>query len=529
MKKLKGFMLLFVVGIMMLGMTMTVRADNNRSGEWEYSLHSGEATLEKYLGSSRNINIPLAIDEYPVTAIGGHIFEGSNITSVSIPYRIEEIGYYAFADCKYLTNIYFDAKNCANLNHHSFRNAGKFSEFLAVTFGPSVKRIPSALFYADENNYTHITDVVIPENVQVIGGDAFRNCFDLRNLLLKKGLIEIEGHAFENCMGLKSITIPETTEEIGEDAFSGLKYLTQINFNAVDCIVHHYSINVNYFDGAGKFSEALVLNVGNGVETIPPYLFSDTYVTSVFIPKSVKVLGIHSFVRCEALKNVTVEAPKVEYKDEMIGWYTPFGGCSSNIVFKCYRNSTTATYAKNNGFKISYIDSVVNISGCNVKLGATKYTYCGKENKPSVLLTYGSKKLTRDKDYTVTYKNNKYVGTASVIITGKGGFEGSVTKKFTIVPKGTVISKLSPVRKGFNVGIKKQTSQTTGYEVQYYINNKFMNPEKFYSTKNTATTLPIRNLSAGKKYYVRVRTYKTVSGKKYYSGWSPVKAVVTKK
>lgn len=533
MKKIKSFILVLVVGIMMFGMTLTVRADNT-SGEWRYILQSGEAALTEYLGDCLDIQIPLSIDGYPVTVIGEDVFKESNITSVNIPFRIEDIWPDAFADCKYLKNIYFDAKNCANIHHDSFRNAGKFSESLTVTFGPSVKRIPSWLFYASENNYAHVTNVIIPENVQVIGEWAFRNCFDLSNLSLKDGLIEIGGSAFENCMGLSTLTIPKTTEEIGSAAFAGLKYLTQINFNAVDCHVYYFrsGMSLHAFVNAGKFSNGVTVKFGEGVKKVPTSIFEapeDSYahITSIILPQSVNEIGEFAFNNCYDLKKITFLSKVTEFPTG--NYYYPFDNCSSNLIFECYRGSTAAGYAKNNGFKISYIDSAIDISECNVKLGTTKYTYRGKENRPSVSLTYGSRKLIRDKDYTVTYRNNKYVGTASVIITGKGEFEGSVTKKFTIVPKGTVISWLSPVRKGIDVGIKKQTSQTTGYEVQCYINSKFTNPKSIFTTKNTTTTAQIRKLSAGRKYYVRVRTYKTVAGKKYYSEWSPVNAIVTRK
>lgn len=500
----------------MFGITLTVRADSI-SGEWRYSLYSGEAMLTEYIGNSRDINIPSYIDGYPVTGIGYRIFYDSNITSLSIPPLIENIGHDAFSNCKYLSSIYFNARNCSvsvsHMQDAPFKNAGKFSESLTVTFGSSVQKIPNNLFCCYQSEFAHVTSVFMPNGKLEIGFAAFCNCLNLENVIWGEKITKIEDKAFEDCVNLQSVIIPECTEKIGGDAFNNCKNLKQINYNAKDCICERYSINTYFFDDAGKFSEFLILNIGNGVECIPPYLFSNTYVTTALIPESVKELGIHSFMNCKVLKNVTVKAQKVEYKDEMTGWYTPFGGCPLSVVFKCYRNSTTEIYAKNNGFKISYIDSAIDISKCKMRLSVSKYTYRGKECRPSVSLTYGSKKLTQDKDYTVTYRNNKYVGTASVIITGKGGFEGSVTEKFTIVPKGTVISWLSPVQKGINVGIKKQPSQTTGYEVQCYINSKFTNPKSLFTTRNTTTTAQIRKLSAGRKYYIRVRTYKTVAGK----------------
>lgn len=101
-----------------------------------------------------------------------------------------------------------------------------------------------------------------------------------------------------------------------------------------------------------------------------------------------------------------------------------------------------------------------------------------------------------------------------------------------VVPAKTSISgKLKAVKKGFTVKWKKQTKNVDGYEICYSTSRKF--PKKGTVTKavskKTTTKWTIRNLKAKKKYYVRVRTYKKVKGKKYVSSWSSVKTVTTKK
>ena len=107
-------------------------------------------------------------------------------------------------------------------------------------------------------------------------------------------------------------------------------------------------------------------------------------------------------------------------------------------------------------------------------------------------------------------------------------------KTFTIKPKGTSVSKVKAAKKGFKVTWKKQATQTTGYEVQYSTASNFKKGNKTVTvSKNKTTSKSVSKLSAKKKYYVRVRTYKTVkvNGKnvKLYSGWSKAKSVTTKK
>ncbi|MDD7699339.1 MAG: fibronectin type III domain-containing protein, partial [Spirochaetia bacterium] len=88
---------------------------------------------------------------------------------------------------------------------------------------------------------------------------------------------------------------------------------------------------------------------------------------------------------------------------------------------------------------------------------------------------------------------------------------------------------LSRSKKAFTAKWKKQSTQTSGYQIVYSTNSKFKSGNKYVTIKsNKTTTKKITKLKAKKKYYVKVRTYKTVNGTKYYSGWSSAKAVTTK-
>ncbi|MGN0458693.1 MAG: fibronectin type III domain-containing protein [Eubacterium sp.] len=167
----------------------------------------------------------------------------------------------------------------------------------------------------------------------------------------------------------------------------------------------------------------------------------------------------------------------------------------------------------------------------NVKLSTTSYTYNGKVKTPSVTVKDSKgKTLKKNTDYTVSYANGrKNVGKYAVKITFKGKYSGTKTLYFTIKPKSTSISSLTAGSKKFTVRWKKQNSQTTGYQIQYSTSSKFTNAKTVTVSKNSTTSKTVSKLKAKKKYYVRVRTYKTVNGTKYYSAWSKYKAVTTKK
>ena len=169
------------------------------------------------------------------------------------------------------------------------------------------------------------------------------------------------------------------------------------------------------------------------------------------------------------------------------------------------------------------------------KLKATSLTYNGKVRTPKVIVKDRTgKTLVKNTDYTVSYaKGRKYVGKYAVKITFNGKYSGTKTLYFTIKPKATSISSLKAGSKKFTVKWKKQATQTTGYQVQYSASSKFSKAKAVTVGKNTTVSKKISKLSGKKKYYVRVRTYKTVkiNGKsiRIYSGWSKAKTVTTKK
>lgn len=159
-----------------------------------------------------------------------------------------------------------------------------------------------------------------------------------------------------------------------------------------------------------------------------------------------------------------------------------------------------------------------------ISLDNSEYTYNGKSRKPAVTVKGSDGEIIEPSKYTVSYiGNGKDVGTHKVKIKFKKKYSGSVTKEFIIKPKATSILKLSRTSKGFNVKCKKQSGQITGYQVQYSANKKFSNSKTKMQAGNSVT-VKIKG-KPYKKYYVRVRTYKTVSGKKYYSSWSDVKKI----
>ncbi len=181
-----------------------------------------------------------------------------------------------------------------------------------------------------------------------------------------------------------------------------------------------------------------------------------------------------------------------------------------------YTGSVSKTYSIKNNFKKATVSSI-----------STK-AFTGKNITQSITVKYNGKTLKKGTDYTVSYSNNKSIGTATVKITGKGSYTGTITKTFKINPAKQEIQKLTAKSKAFFVDWAQKGS-ATGYEIQYATNSKFTSAKKVTITNNKTDTKTISKLSGKKKYYVRVRSYTTVKGTKYYGAWSASKSVTTKK
>ena len=249
------------------------------------------------------------------------------------------------------------------------------------------------------------------------------------------------------------------------------------------------------------------------------------------------------------------------------------------------------------------------ISQLTASLSADIFRYNGAEQKPSVTVKSGDKTLVPDTDFTVSYSDNIDVGTATVNITGQGNYTGSMTRTFTItnarIPavitaksvtlnqstkktsvftaetdgkitlkssnskivkvSGTKIIPVAPGKvtltitaargqdyekasKKISVTVRPLTTSKLSlkstakkqatvswtaaksisrYQI-YYSQRSDMKNAKHITAKSSAKSAVLKNLTSKKKYYVRIRTYKTVSGKKYYSTWSSVKSVTVK-
>mgnify|MGYP004513377575 CR=1 FL=1 len=170
-----------------------------------------------------------------------------------------------------------------------------------------------------------------------------------------------------------------------------------------------------------------------------------------------------------------------------------------------------------------------------IKLSKARYIYDGKSKKPVVNVIDNKGQVISGDFYKISYQKNKKIGKATVTVRFQGNYTGTLKGTFEICPKGTSVTNIKSGEKAFSLKWKKQTSQTSGYEIAYAADASFRkkSTKTVVLKSNKTTSKEVKGLKPGKKYYVKVRTYKEVkSGSKkvkIYSDWSKTKSVRIKK
>ena len=275
--------------------------------------------------------------------------------------------------------------------------------------------LPSSLEYIAEstfNNYTKLETVTIPDNskLKYIYTSAFEKCTSLKNINLPEGLESIYSRAFISCSNLTDLTLPSTLTRIDEIAFSNGPRFKNNELTVPKGVT---TITSRSFE---NIKDLKTINVENGVTKIEGYAFADNdSLTRINLPSSI------TSVEYTACKYYAEE--KYATCDIYIDKYKGSIRCPSNW------GTTGTIYWKARDFK-NTTDNTVVISD------VADQTYTGSLIAPNVTVTCNDVELVKNTDYTVSYSNNKNVGTATISITGIGDYTGTIKKNFNIVARG---------------------------------------------------------------------------------------------
>lgn len=405
-----------------------------------------------------------------MTAIPAGMFTNQKVKNVEIPEGIKTIGKRAFA--------------------------GNRVETLKLS--GTVEKIDEYAFWNNQ-----IKELEIPGNVKTIGRYAFQRTQDsikasINKVVLHEGLESIGKQAFYQTLTseCKSIDLPTTVKVLDAAAFEGNAKVTLI------------SLVEDQVNAVGDYAKVVAKGTAHEIVLIHKVTFDagegKADAETARTEKDGKLAELPGAVR----DGYTFE-----------GWFTAAEGGDAVTADTVFDKDTTvfAHWKKN----------VVSATP-SVKLSTSAYTYNGKVKTPGVKVSVNGTVLTKD-NYSVSYgKGRKNVGKYTVKVTLKNDYAGSKTVSFKINPPKSAVKKLKKGKKSFTVYVKKQSKQTSGYQVQYSTSKKFKSPKTKSLTSYKKTSLKVKKLKKHKKYYVRVRTYKKVGKAKYYSSWSSAKSVKTK-
>ena len=254
-----------------------------------------------------DVVIPSEYNGIKVTEINGRAFnEEPSLESIYIPASVQKIGESAFWGCANLKTVTFDDGSLlTSIGNNAFQKC------------------------------TSLEEIALGDYVQEIKSFAFDDSTSLKKVTLANSVTNIESSAFAYTP-ITEITIPESVQIIGGLSFC-CSELTSIKYNAVNA---QYAEDFSSpFDNAGKNTDGVTVVIGDKVETIPNKLFSNTNlaeiqfgsslqtigeyafsrcgenITEFTIPASVTTIGAYAFQNCSVLESVTIEgAPTIGNK-----------------------------------------------------------------------------------------------------------------------------------------------------------------------------------------------------------------------
>lgn len=351
----------------------------------------------------------------------------TGLKKVTLKNGVRSIGEDAFRDCSSLEGVIFENTVLEKISDGAFWGCSALS---SIVLPDSVTEIERNAFFE-----TGLRNIQLPEKLTLIGGGAFCNCKNLKQVQLPPQLKELGEGAFFNCENLTQIQLPAQLNKLGTDAFRNCTSLDKIDIPA-------------------------------GLTQIGPDTFCNTGLTSVTLHEGLTKIEDGAFHDCLKLKKIRIPKSVTDIGGLALGIRYNRGNGAEEVIpggftVEGYTGSAAERYVKRmhqceNLYHVFFKDvkfvsiggqtaAVTNISKTKISALKTR-AFTGKPLTQALTITYGGKKLVNGRDYTLTWKNNKNIGTASVTIKGKGKYNGSVTKKFRITVQKNAVYTVSRLK-----------------------------------------------------------------------------------
>ncbi|MBE6787606.1 MAG: leucine-rich repeat domain-containing protein [Ruminococcaceae bacterium] len=536
MKKIISIILMFIMILSVVpvgAISVGANTIENPLQYLHYIIKDDEVTITSYDESiSGDLEIPSEIEGYPVTSIADNtFFSCDNLTSVIIPDSVKSIGDSAFRMCDKLISVTI-GNGVTSIGEYAFEWC---ANLISITLGDNVESIGNyAFMYCYQ-----LTSISMGNSVKSIGDYAFMYCYNLTSIIIPNSVESIGDGTFCACNILKNITIPDSVKSIGYDAFGGCNKLTSIkvdenneNYSSIDDVL--FNKNKTKLIRYPNNNTRITYIIPDTVNSIGDYAFDNCdNLTSVTMGNSVKSIGIAAFVDCDNLTSVImgngierISAEAFRFCDNLTDiWYKGSEVDKNNIEIGDMNDSldNVIWHYNSNGpcIQHNYSQKVVTPATCK-NTGVMNYS-CSCGDSYNKVIPKTNKHNYKPFNNKATYAKAGSSGNVCTVC----GDKKNVKVIPKLVPKTTKILKVTAKKKSLVVKIKRNKS-VTGYEIQYSLKKNFRSAKKVTLKKNSSISKTIKKLKSKKTYYVRVRTYKTYKGKKYYSAWSKATKKKTK-
>ena len=411
--------------------------------------------------------------------------------------------------------------------NHSIFSGRKITgyNFLATQKRPATN-------YSDTNGHgTHVAGIVAdctPKNVNIMALRVFNASGSTTSTVTIDNALK---YAYEH--GAKVINL-----SLGNEAYLGtwdntLRKIYNAGIPVIAAAGNYTETNqgleINY---PASLSTTIAVSALDEDGTIADYSCRGSAIDFAAPGTNIVCAGVGGVVTADS--GTSMAAPHVSAAVAMIYLKHPTYGISSiKQVLKNYAVDRGAAgkdskygYGVIRGLGSYYAEDSGDLLLKSVSLKYSKMQYTGAARKnPVVQVKASSGKVLPTSAYKVSYSKNTSVGTATVKITGVNGHRGTITKTFEIVPKSVSITSLTN-KSSRKLYVKWSSSKSLqGYQIQYATNSSFTKGKHSIKQSGTSTSRTYSGLTKGKRYYVRVRAYKKVSGTTYYGYWSPVKSI----
>lgn len=367
-----------------------------------------------------------------------------------------------------------------------------------------------------------IERVVVGNGITSIGNDAFKYQTGIYSVSLPQGLHIIGNRAFENCWSLQSITIPQSCTKIGDSAFFKCKNLRSISFPS-----RLTSLEKSAFEGCTSLTDVVV--PGN-IKYVKKSAFAECdNLINVTLKEGVEYIGEFAFSGCENLTKVVIPKSVTEIGRASLTNWTP-----SYMKIYGYTGTAAEKYAKEN--KLSFVSmgtvapqkitlnktSVKMTAGATATLKAT-ISPAGVANKKITWSSSNSSVATVSSSGKVTSRTP-----GKAVITARTSNGKTAKCTVNVVPKGTPITKLQSQRSHWLNIQWRANPKADGYQIQYGTSSNMKGAKYAVINNRGIRSYTRKDVKSGAKYYVRVRTFNVVNGKRIYSNWSGIKSMRVK-